>query len=161
MSNISTPDHAGFAYLQFAMEPWTKFWCVAYSNCLYVYQNQSATATVKTVVLPGYEIIVGDLRSTKYGNNLVLKHEGISPVWMAVHDKEELEKWSNILERYTRAEGSAKQKKISGKLLPDETSKLYSYKSSSKVLTGPLVKGPVRADHAINTKMIAKEVCSM
>ena len=161
VSSIRSPDYAGFAHLQFGVDPWTRFWCVAYSNCLYIYQNQSATATVKTVVLLGYDVKVSDLHGSKYPYNIVLKHDGISPVCMSVTDKEELDKWAKILEGYTRVEGSVKQRKVSGKLLPAETSKVLSHKSPSKTLVGHSTKGkgPVKADHAINTQRSAKEVC--
>lgn len=104
-STISEPDCAGYAYVQFGTEPWSKYWCIAHNNCLYIYANETSPATVKTVVLPGYIIGVRELQSTKYANNLVLKHEGISPVWLAFSNPFDLEKWADIFSHYSRVEG--------------------------------------------------------
>ena len=69
-----------------------------------MYSNKEAAATMKTVVLPGYKVGVRELHSTKYANNLVLKHEGVAPVWLAFADHLILEKWAEIFIHYTRAE---------------------------------------------------------
>jgi len=103
-SSISSPDCSGYAYVQFGTDQWTQYWCVAHNNCLYVYSNKESVATVKTVVLPGYKVGVRELHSTKYANNLVLKHEGVSPVWLAFADHNDLQKWAEVFIHYTRAE---------------------------------------------------------
>lgn len=109
-----------------------------------------SAATVKTIVLPGYEIKVGDLQSSKYAYNLSLIHEGVSPVFMSVDNPDELDNWIAILQKYTKAEGTVRQKKIS-KLLPDEApSKIVSQKVVAKVLVSEKKKGPVKADHNIS-----------
>ena len=100
----SSIDYCGYAEFQYGTEPWCKYWCVAFGNCLYVYHNKSSTSTIKTVILPGYELNVGKLNSAKYCYNLSLDHEGASPVWIAVETQEELDRWATILDTYTRAE---------------------------------------------------------
>lgn len=160
-SSIQNPDHSGFADIQYGTEPWSKYWCVAYSNCLYIYQNQVSPSTIKTVVLPGYEVNVGELQSTKYAYNISLYHEGVSPVWMSVKNQEELDTWAGVLEKYTRVEGSVGPKKISGKLLPNEApQKLLAHKAASKTSIGGMKKGPVKADHKISGVKSATEVCT-
>ena len=134
---------------------------MAFGNCLYIYQSKSAAFTIKTVVLPGYEVKVGELRSTKYNYNLSLTHEGVSPVWMSLQNQDELDNWVNILGKYTRAEGVSRQKRISGKLLPDEGPKVLPHKVSSKSVLGSKKKGPVRADHNISAIRAANEVINL
>lgn len=153
-SSIHNPDYCGYAEFQYGTEPWSKYWCVAFSNCLYVYHDKSSTSTIKTVVLPGYEINVGELNSAKYCYNLSLHHEGVSPVWIAVQSQEELDRWVAILETYTRAEGSGRHRKISGKMISD---KAATHKATSKMTSG-VKKGPVKADHNISAVKVAIEV---
>lgn len=150
-SSIQHPDYSGFADIQYGTEPWSKYWCVAYSNCLYIYQSQSSSSTIKTVVLPGYEVNLGELQSSKYAYNISLHHEGVSPVWMSVKNQEELDIWAGVMEKYTRVEGNVSHKKISSKLLPNEAPpKLLAHKVASKTSTGSMKKGPVKADHKIS-----------
>ncbi len=103
-SSIHSPDYAGNAFVQFGTEPWSQLWCVAHNNCLYIYETETSLVTIKTVVLPGYQIGVRELNSSKYAHNLVLKHGGVSPVWMAFTDQESLDKWADIFFHYSRAE---------------------------------------------------------
>lgn len=151
-STITNPDYSGHANIQYGAEPWTTYWCLAYSNCLYIYQNKLSSSTVKTVVLPGYEIKTGDLQSSKYLYNLSLQHEGVSPVWMSVENQEELNSWATVLSKYSRAEGTVRQKKISGKLLPGEAPSKIKVASKEK-------KGPVKANHNISGFKSTLEVC--
>lgn len=157
-SSITNPDYSGYADIQFGTEPWCKYWCIAFGNCLYIYQDQSSASTAKTVVLLGYSVNVGDLQSTKYAYNISLHHEGVSPVWMSVKNQEELDAWATVLEKYTRVEGSTSHGKVSGKLLPDESSRSRGHKVTSRVSTLGKKKGPVKADHKISGVKSANEV---
>ena len=64
--------------------------------------------------------------------------------------------WATVLEKYTRVEGNAGQKKISSKLLASETP--AKIKVSSKNGVGGSKKGPVKADHKISGVKQAIEV---
>ncbi len=157
-SSISSPEYSGFADVQYGTESWTKYWCIASGNCLYIYQNQSAASTIKTIVLPGYDVKIGELHSTKYEYNLSINHERVSPVWISVDNQDQLNKWAEILDKYTRPEGASKQRKISNKLLPDEVAQV-TQKVISKSVPASKKKGPVRADHSISAVRTANEVC--
>lgn len=111
-------------------------------------------------MLPGYEVNVGGLHSSKYLYNVSLHHEGVSPVWMSVNDQTELDNWTTIFEKYSRAEGSIRQKRISSsKLLSNETpKKMLTQKVVSKISTGGKKRGPVKADHNISGVKAANEV---
>ncbi len=90
------------------------------------------------------------MQGSKYSNSLSLQHEGISPVWISVNSQDELDNWTVILHKYSRAEGNVRQKKISSKLLPDEApSKILSHKVVSKAPMSDKKKGPVKANHNI------------
>lgn len=157
-SSLNNPDLSSFAYVQHGTEPWTKYWCVAFGNCLYIYQNESSDSTIKTVVLPGYKIVVGGLTSSKYKYNLSLSHEGIAPVWMSLNDQDELDKWVALLEMYTRAEGYIAQKRAGRKLLSGEPSRILTHHVTSKKATNRK-KGPIKADHNLGAIKRVSEVC--
>lgn len=145
-SSIKNPDYSGYADVQYGMESY-RYWCVASGNCLYVYQSKSATSTIKTVVLPGYSVEVGEPHS------LSLHHEGVAPVSMSVENQDVRDCWATILEMYTRAEGSTRN---SGKRVPD--SALAPKATSKGPVTGVKKKGPVKADHNICGVKASNEV---
>jgi hypothetical protein len=146
-SSIENPDHCGFIDIRFGIEPWNRFWCIAFGNCLYIYQNKAAVSTIKTVVLPGYEIKLGELHDINFPYNLSLYHEGISPVYISVPKQEELQHWAAVLETYTRAEGF---KKI-------RSDNSLAHKSALKTANGGM-KGPLKADHSISGMKASDEV---
>ena len=158
-STLTNPVISGFADVQVSPESWSRFWCVLHGDCLYIYQTQQSTATVKTVVLPGYEIHVADPLIYKRQYAILLNHNGVAPVCMAVNDELELNQWLSALDRGARAEGlNSKSEKRTSKPLLDEKALGSSAKVTSRgSVGGSNKKGPVRADHTIST--IKVSVC--
>ena len=152
-SNLKNPDISGFADVQVSSDSWNRFWCVVHSDCLYIYQSQTSQATVKTVVLPGYDIHVADPLIYKRQYAILLSHSGVAPVCLAVNDEVELNQWLAVLDKGSRAEGmNGKQaKKPSTKLLLDESTKALTNKVSSSKNGASKKKGPMKADHSIST----------
>ena len=103
-------------------------------------------STVKTVVLPGYEIKSEELHDANIPYNFTLFHEGISPVCVSVQNQDELGHWVTVLESYTRAEGSNRHTRSSAKSMADNS---LAHKLVSKTSNGGK-KGPVKADHTIS-----------
>lgn len=89
---------------------------------------------------------MGELNDAHCPYNLSLHHEGVSPVSISVQNQDELHHWATVLEAYIRAEGSNRQRKISGKWMPDNT---LAHRLISKTSNGGK-KGPVKADHNIS-----------
>jgi len=149
-NTLSQPDMAGFADMQVTPESWSRFWCVVHSDCLYIYQSQQSQATVKTVVLPGYEICVADPLTVKRQWAIMLTHNGVAPVYLAVADEVELNMWLTALDKGSRAEGSGgaqpKQALLDDKSLPGKVS---SRNGSIKK------KGPIKADHSITAVKVS------
>ena len=124
-------------------------------NCLYIYEDQTSEATVKTICLPGYALKVIDPQVSKRPYTISINHTGISPVLLAANDQSDLNLWLFVLERGTKAECSSKStKKVASTskiLLNDATSvKVLSHKVNSKSGTTKK-KGPMKADHSIGT----------
>lgn len=149
-SSLTQPDLSGFADVQMSPDSWARFWCVVHSNCLYIYQTQQSQATVKTVVLPGYDIHVADPLTYKRQYAILLSHSGVAPVCLAVSDEHELNQWLTALDKGVRAEGS-KQKKTS-KLLDDPT-KASNGKGSPR--NSVVKKGPMKGDHSISVPKVS------
>ena len=148
-SSLKYPDISGFADVQVSSESWNRFWCLVHSDCLYIYQSQTSQATVKTVVLPGYDIHVADPLTYKRQFAILLSHSGVAPVCLAVNDEVELNLWLAALDKGSRAEGlNGKQAK---KPLLDESTKALTTKASSSKNGGSKKKGPMKADHSIST----------
>ena len=87
----------------------------------------------------------------KYANNLVLKHDGVSPVWLAFSSNTDLEKWADIFFHYSRAEEIEKQRK-----LRERTQSDTSHQRNASV--GVTTKGPMKSDNFVNPRRKAKEV---
>lgn len=125
-------------------------------NCLYIYEDQSSEATVKTICLPGYELKVIDPQISKRPYTISISHTGISPVLLAANDQADLNMWLFVLERGTKAEFTAKSSKkvaSTSKILFSDTGnvKVLSHKVSSKSGAAAKKKGPMKADHTIGT----------
>lgn len=159
-STLTNPAISGFADV--AVSPpdsWARYWCVLHSDCLYIYQTQQSTATIKTVVLPGYDVHVADPLTCKRQYAILLSHNGVTPVCLAVNDELELNQWLSLLDKSARAEGL---KDATSSKQPERRSSRTSMEEKMILTGGGKVtargsngtgkkKGPLRADHSIST----------
>ena len=150
VTSLKNPDLSGLVEVQYGIEPWLFYWCVAHSDCLYVYQNETSQSTVRTVVLPGYEVKQGEPQVTKRALTISLIHTGISPVYLSYSNQADFNQWLNVLEKYARAEGASKQlKKVSSTKVLLHVDDTLKGLVPQKVSTGAKKKGPMKADHSI------------
>ncbi len=163
-STLTNPVVSGFADVQVSLsDSWGRYWCVLHTDCLYIYQTQQSAATVKTVVLPGYDVHVADPLTYKRQYAILLSHSGVAPVCIAVNDELELNQWLSVLDKAARAEGlnpttNSKPERRSSKTSMDEKTS-----GGGKCNSGGNIKkkGPIRADHTINALKVTMCVCDM
>ncbi len=168
---LTNPVISGFTDVQVnPSDSWGRYWCVLHSDCLYIYQTQQSTATIKTVVLPGYDIHVADPLTCKRQYAILLNHNGVAPVCMAVNDNLELNQWLSLLDRAARAEGlngnssSGKPERRASKTSLEEKTALGG--GGGKVAArnsgggGSKKKGPLKADHSIITLKVCLSDCT-
>ena len=159
-SSLKNPEHSGYIEIQFMSEPWTRYWCVSHTdNCLYIYEDQTSEATIKTICLPGYELKVIDPQVSKRPYTISINHPGISPVLLAANDQPDLNMWLFVLERGTKAECSSSKstKRVSStsKILLSDATNVKVHKVPSKSGSSKK-KGPMKADHTIGTVKAAE-----
>lgn len=51
-TKLMNPAYAGYAEVLLTTS-WDRFWCVAHTGSLYIYQSQESQATIHTIVLKG------------------------------------------------------------------------------------------------------------
>ncbi len=161
-SKLTNPVCSGMAEVQVEFGPWTRFWCVIDSNCLYVYESQESSSTTRTVVLPGYSVQKAGPEITR-PFAVQLAHPGVPTVFFAVGNPTDLEQWFQALEQGSKAEGSTQNTAVEGgqQEMPETgkgaraaNQKPHSRSSMSK-------KGPVKGDHSLLKVSEKHLACSM
>ena len=138
-NRLVNPVYQGTAEIQVGSGPWMQYWCAVHNDCLYVYRDQESQSSIRTIVLPGYE--VQTLAPTSKRQFMIqLHHSGVPPISLSASDALDMQAWLEPLLRGSQASSHQTKVEPRQRALHEEAPVVAAEKTATRVGDGATAK---------------------